>query len=61
MDGNLPTDGNKSRTLLADDRVELLEVIREIVDQEIDAKLKDYFDNDVQQYDNNYNEKDFYT
>lgn len=32
-------DGNRR---YADERVELLEVIREIVDQEIDAKLKQY-------------------
>lgn len=41
-----PLEDNRQ---LADDRTELLEVIREIVDQEIDAKLKEYFNNNVQQ------------
>lgn len=38
-----PLDANhEGNRRYADERVELLEVIREIVDQEIDAKLKQY-------------------
>lgn len=41
-----PLEDNRQ---LADDRTELLEVIREIVEQEIEEKLKEYFDNNIQQ------------
>lgn len=38
-----PLDANhEGNRRYADERVELLEVIREIVDQEIEAKLKQY-------------------
>lgn len=38
----LPPKATEDNLRVADERTELLEVIREIVDQEIDAKLKTY-------------------